>query len=506
MISKIRPIILAGLLSAILSTLCFAEYASPISPGGGIYDQPSTVADGSTVHVAFIGGPGLSGPFSVYYAAVNGSTDFTLKALSGLLTTPAYPIADAGGDPYYDARHPKIALQTANVVVVFFQAKPTSDPADHYVLYRAQLSLSNHAVIGCSVKTVSFNPGIVGEFQDVSFGIVTKDNTARLAYAYRESADSPFDTYYARIGLDNAAVVRLPIKLSNAVGTTGSRPIPNLKLDGDSRSHIAWTTDNGTIGTYSGVYYAMVKEFSNTQRGISDNAAIAATGVILRIGRWGHPQVLVSPSTNSLVYVLATDEPSPGSAGNLAMVYLNPDKALQDNNSVDLGRNNDFLLHPPGVAILPSSFDLFRAEAHIDLGGRFHLTGYGNSRSTPIYYAGNPLSTYPYFNFQSWPTPVGFQNAATSYELPDDYTKAAFSFVSSKGVVFWSGTDNTNPSNRALMVTGLPTINEWIVNNEKGCSSNNGSRSGKSGTGMIDLLLLAVPLVLLKLRSILKRG
>jgi hypothetical protein len=490
-----------------------AEKIVQINPGPGRYDQPSAIANGATVHVAFIGAPTEFDPYTVYYAAVNGGSDFTNMTLTkdsvGFMATPAVQVIDNAGitaspgdNVYYDARHPRIALQTAEKIVIFFQAKE-SIVSTGFSLYRAQITLTGNAPTGIRVNRIS---GVTaGDLQDVSFGVVASDNTARLVYSVRPSSLSPFDVEYARIALDNGSVIRTPIRLSTVPGSRGSRPVPNLRLDGANRAHVAWSADNLSTGTFAdpaAIYYAMIKEFNPATVAFTDNAAIAATRVIHGYKRFSFPQVLVS--STSLIHVLASDEAGAGRPGSLALTNLNPEAALQDNASVNIGSNNNFLLNPPGEAFLPG-VELYRPEAWLDLGGRIHMTGYGNGSAGPLYFAATPLTASPYLNFLSGPSIVGNGSDAVCFELPSDYTKASFAFIGGKGVVFWSGADNTATQSGTLNVTALPTINEWVNFNEKGCSAARGNRPG-GAEAIVDLLMFALPLALLKFRSILKRG
>lgn len=507
MFRTIRAFALAFAILALTTAACLAEFSVPVNSTGGVFDQPSSVANGTTVHVAFIGPSATPGAFSLYYASINGASDFTssllTRATTGFVVTPSFAILDNG---YTDVRHPKIALLSADRVVILFQAKSISSPGD-FRLFIAQLTLSNNAIVSTTVREAQGIPA--GDVQDISFGIVAADNTARAAFSQRASgaAGGPFDVWYARISLDNDAVVRPPLQLSTFTNSNGSQPIPNLKLDAQNRSHIVWAAGGPTLDNSSSIYYAMVKEFVDSSRGNPDNAAIGATGVIDRIGHWTHPQMLVSPNPATQVYyVVAVDESVAGRAGNLAWVTLNPDAAPQDNNAVLLGTNNLFLLTPPGEAIPPSSFDLYRPEAHLDLGNRIHFTGYGDPHSAPLYMAVGTTTSYPYFSFLTPPTSIGHGSNAASYALDNDYSKAAFSFIGGKAVIFWSGTDNTNASNRNLMVTGLPTINEFVLFKEKGCSTAPGGQATLPDA-LAGILMLGVPLAALKLRSILrKRG
>ncbi len=506
------------LAAAVLLILCGNSSAENIlqinPPGPGVYDQPSAVSNGATVHVAFIGAPTAAGPFTVYYAAINGSIDFTNMSINrnfpGFMVTPAIAVIDNAGitnvpgdNVYFNARHPKIALQTPDRIVIFFQATETVSSTG-FSLFRAQINLSANSPVSVRVNRVS---GIqAGDVQDVSFGVVASDNTARLAYAIRPDSVTPFEVYFSRIGLDNGTVVRSPIRLSSVPNSNGSRPVPDLRLDTLNRAHVVWSADglaSGTFDNVSAIYYAMIKEFNSTNPALTDNAAIAATRMIQATKRWGHPQVLVASTV--LVHVLAGDQPGASRSGGLAFVNLNPEAALQDNNSVYLGSNNLFLLNPPGEAFPASpTFDLYRPEAWLDLGGRIHMTGYGNSNASPVYFAATPLTISPYLNFLIQPTLVG-ENLGSSFELPNDYTKASFAFIGGKGIVFWSGIDNTGSPGQTLNVTGLPTIAEWINFHEKGCSSTPGSPIGKSDA-LVDLLIFALPLAFLKYRSMRATG
>jgi hypothetical protein len=494
-------------LVALLACPAFAEFSVPINSTAGVYDQPSSVSSGSRVHVAFIGPGATDNVFSLYYARIDGAADFTSSQLSrataGFVLTPSFAIV--GGSPgdnaYTDVRHPKIGLLGSDRIVILFQARTPSSP-DDYRLFIAQFRIVNEAVTSVTVREAQGLPD--GDIEDVTFGTVSSDNSARAAFAQRAAGSTGlYDVWYARISLDNGYAVQPPLLLSDNVfvNSKGSKPLPNLKIDGANRSHVAWSAGNGP---FASIYYAMVKEFADQSRNNADNAAIAATGVIGGTRLWTHPQLLLAPNTNSTVYIVAADESVAGKPGPLVWVNLNPDAAPQDNGSVMLGTNNSFLITPPGIANPASpEYDLYRPEAHIDLGGRIHFTSYGNSVAPVLYTAVKLQNSFPYFVTMSEKTQVGYGNNAASYALDNDYSKAAFSFIGGKTIIFWSGTDNTNTANRQLMVTGLPAINEYINFNEKGCSTLPG---GSRTTPWADILCLGLPLLVLRLRNLRGRG
>ena len=163
----------------------------------------------------------------MYYAAVNGNTNFAnlslVKDNTVILTSPtAVDNTTAPNDSYYDARHPKIAVRSTTEAVILFQAKPSSLPADNvYRPYIARLTLAGNTVTSISVRKVAGFPTApvdltVSDMEDLSFGIVTTDNSARVAFGTRSAiGGGPFQVYFARIGLDNATVVGTPIPLSS---------------------------------------------------------------------------------------------------------------------------------------------------------------------------------------------------------------------------------------------------------------------------------------------------
>src|SRR3990172_12411167 len=98
-------------------------------------------------------------------------------------------------------------MRSSTEAVILFQAKPGASPDPTYALYLARLTLENKAVVKQSVRRVT---GISGFVEDVSFGLVTADNTARVAYAGRQGGLDPFGVSYARVSLDSAAVTGTP--------------------------------------------------------------------------------------------------------------------------------------------------------------------------------------------------------------------------------------------------------------------------------------------------------
>src|SRR4030067_1084146 len=299
-----------GILAAVaLAANASAEKTVPVNASPGAFDQPSVAVEGNVNHVAYIGADNTGGPFRLFYAAGRGGAELRNMPLT-------------------------------------------------------RLTLEKKAVVKQSVRRVT---GISGFVEDVSFGLVTADNTARVAYAGRQGVLDPFGVSYARISLDSAAVTGspgTPLLLSSVPGSTGSRPLPNLKLDGLNRAHVSWAA-NSVSSTPNGVYYALVKEQSG-----ADSVVIAATGGLGRSRKWGHPHGLVS-STSSLI-LLAAAESLPGTSGNLGLVNINPDADNKDGRAVQVPTNTNFLLTPPGGAILPERFALFRPEASLDALWRIH--------------------------------------------------------------------------------------------------------------------------------------
>jgi hypothetical protein len=485
MIRIFRIAIASVLLVAALWGIAAAEKTFSVNDSNtGVFDQPSVVLNGLIANVAYIGGSSTAGPFTVFFAAVNGGADFTNLLLprdSTVLPIPAVAIDNtgAGGNAaYFDARHPKIALRSATEVVILFQARPA--PAD--VVYRpyiARLAVASTSATLISVRQVTGFPAgelSTGDIEDISYNLLLTDNTARMAFASRStiSAASPFHVYFARVGLDDAAVVGTPLLLSSGnddtvTGSDGFRPVPSLNLDLLGNSHVVWAANDSTPNPGS-VYYALV-----TSTAAVDNVGIGATEVLGRTLSWGHPSVLVV-ATNSVILV-AGDESFPGRAGSIGMAVLNPDAVAPKNGlPVSIGLVRSFLV--TGPSILPPIFDLYRPEAFLDASARIHMTGYGSSGSSATYYAMKLAAAAPFAELVTVPTPVGLNEFPA--ELPGDYTKAALRFLNGKTIVFWSGLISGS-ANRNLNVTTVQAVLDVPAAEESGCSMVGDPRAGESG-------------------------
>ena len=462
----------------------------------GVFDQPSAVADGDLVHVAYIGAASTTGPFLLFYAAIDGGSDFTNLSLSrttpGFLVTPPTAIDNTapGNNAYVDARHPRIVVRSSNEVEIFFQAKAVSSPDPTYVLYMATLTLQNGAVVKQTVRLVT---GLSGFNEDVSIALDTSDGTARIAYAGRAGISSDFNVYYARISLDTAAVTGspgTPLLLSSVPGSSGFHPLPSLRLDDSKRAHVAWAANSDNT-TANGVYYALVKETNG-----ADNVVIAATEILGRSKKWGFPILLVS-STSSII-IMAVDESQPEIAGEIGLVNINPENDDQDGSPVQVRTTTDFLRTPPGEAILPLDFNLFRPEAYLDSISQIHITGYGTGGTRSTYYGFRLTGAWPYVVFQKIPVPVGLDSSEFPVSLTGDYTRSALAFLTSgKVVIFWSG-EVSGTGNRNLDVTGLPAASA-IENSQSGCTVVSAPRAEKT-VRVPEILFLVLPLVLLWVR------
>ena len=463
----------------------------------GVYDQPSAVAAGDLVHVAYIGAASTAGPFRLFYAAIDGGSNFTDLSLSrttaGFLVTPPTAIDNTapGNNAYVDARHPRIAVRSSNEVTIFFQAKAVSSPDPTYVLYMATVTLQNGAVVKQTVRLVT---GLSGFNEDVSFALNTSDGTARIAYSGRAGISGDFNVYYAKVSLDTAAVTGspgTPLLLSSVPGSPGSRPLPSLRLDDSKRSHVAWAANSDNTTTANGVYYALVNETNGV-----DGVAIAATEILGRSKKWGFPILLVS-STSSII-ILAIDESQPEIAGEIGLVNINPEQDDQDGSPVQVRTTTDFLRTPPGEAILPVNFNLFRPEAFLDSLSQIHITGYGTGGTRSTYYGFRLTGTWPYVVFQKIPVPVGLDSSEFPVSLTGDYTRSALAFLTSgKVIIFWSG-EVSGTGNRNLDVTGLPAASA-IENSQSGCTVVSAPRAEKT-VRVPEILFLVLPLVLLWVR------
>lgn len=459
----IRILIPAAVFTALACGIASAEKVFPVNDNNtGVFDQPSVALSGSVAHVAFIGDTAGTG-YKVFYAAVNAAADFTNVNLvrdNTVILTPA-TIVDNTTPAYADARHPKIAVREASAsqvkLVILFQARPTSTTDTAYRPYLARVTVANNVVTSVSVSEIA---GITpGDVEDISFALVAADNTARIAYANRTSIapTEPFQIFFARVGIDNATAVGAPVPITSGYPlSVGFRPVPSLGLDDLNRAHIAWAATDNTGTSPGPVYYAMVKETSGV-----DNLVIAPTPVMTRFPmRWSFPNLLVF--NRSLITIVAADEVH----GDLGYVQLNPDAARQNGLPAwdNLGINNNFLLVPPGEAILGTDSRLFRPEAIYEpLSGRMFLTGYGTSGG--VFFAIKPNSTTGGADFVTLPTPFAVTEPPAS--IAGDYTKAAFAFPGGKVVVFWSGI--VGAGNRNVDVTTVPTVAAFVNAQESGC-------------------------------------
>jgi len=511
-----------------LATAARAEGIFPVNaPGAGswVFDQPSLAASGTVLHVAFVGdnaaGAGASPNTRVYYAAVNGSADFSNKATTReqVLVTAPVSIDNA---LFNHARHPQIVLRSSTELVILFQAIPVGDTS--YKLFRALLTVVNHAVTSQRVDEIRDAAGarIPGELTDPSSGIVVTDNTLRVAYSSFPSlvAGSPYsDVYFARVGLDNTRVVGGAILLTDTVSSTGVMPLPRLRLDGNKNSHVVWAANNSdpTRTTPAAIYYTMVNAASPSA---ADNVAIGATQVLTGGYRWGFPNVLLT--SNSNVWILGADEPpsglSTGLAGSVGISEINPNAVIHDGNPVNVnnvGTNTKFFLNPPGGSVLSSDFDAYQPEAAFDSLNRLHVAGYGflfpDGHGTPgRYYVMSLGATTSsagtnsvFASMIASPVSVGTGDVAFAVQLPGDYTRPAFVHFSGKSVNFWSGQDNVVTGARNLYVTS--TFSPSNPSKQSGCSMVGDPRRGEPERipGTAALLL---PAAFLALRRALRKA
>lgn len=499
-----RTAFLALLLTFILAAPAQAEITIPVNDNNtGVFDQPSAVLDGATVRTAFIGDVAASGVFKIYYSAVNGSANFQNLALvrdNTVILTPATAVdnAAAPNDPYYDARHPKILMRSLTQAVILFQARPTA--VDNvYRPYIALLTFSGNSVSSISVRRILFPAGFLDtvDIEDLSFGIATTGNTARMAFSAKAEIGAPgtFQVYFARVGLDNAMVVGAPILLSSIEGTDGLRPLPSLRLDTLNRAHIAWAANNDPAGS-GPVYYALVKETNGV-----DNNVIQATPVLARGLRWGFPSAHVF--NNSSIVVLAADETVPGQAGNIGFININPDADDQDGDPVQVAVNTTFVITPPGELILPDQFKLYHPDSFLDSGGRVHMAGYGLDNTLCYYLAFQLITTSPYFDVITVPTQVGTGSTEYPVELAGDYTRAAFVYMNiGRAVAFWSG--RTGTANRNLDVSAVTSSVILTPEDESGCSMVSNPRPAE-GSRAASASFIFLPAVILAVRRFCRR-
>ena len=520
-------------------TLCVAagaraEWIFPVNDTGAgnrTFDQPSVVANGSLVHVAFVGDnsaradnpDGTANPSlntRLYYAAVNGGADFNSKAATRANVIVTAPVPIENGDAYTSARHPQIAMRSPTELVIVFQAIPAGQTAPK--LFRALVTIANNNVTSNRVNEIVDEAGarLPGELTDPSFGIVVSDNTLRVAYSSFPSlvSGSPYsDVYYARVGMETSRVVKTPILLSNTAGSTGVFPLPRHKLDGNNYSQVVWAANNSdpTRTTPSGIYYAMVHALSPA---LVDNLAIGATQVLSGGYRWGFPSLFLTSSSN--VWILAADEPpsgwSTGLAGSVGISEINPYAVTHDGNPVSVinvtnGSNTSFFLNPPGGSVLSSDFDAYQPEAALDVQNRVQVSGYGfryaDGHGTPGRYfvmslgstvTGSGTSAV-FASMVTSPVYIGIGDAAFAMQLPNDYTRPAFIQLNGRSVQFWSGPDNVVIGARNLYVTTTPAPTN--PSSQSGCSIVGDPRRGEAER-IPGAALLLLPAALLALRRV----
>jgi hypothetical protein len=524
--------------------LCASARAEGIftvnDPGSGnwVFDQPSVEANGTVLHMAFVG-DNTSGADTaslatlntrLFYAAVNGGADFSNKLTTREQVRLTPPVAIDNGDAYFSARHPQIALRSATEVVILFQARLAPGPTGDYKLFRARVGIANNAVTFQHVDRI-LNPSgaeIPNSLTDPSFGLVTADNTLRVAFSSTPSsfptASPSSDVYYARVAVDNARVAgNTLILLSRTPSSTGSKPLPRLRLDSNNYSHIVWAANDSTQDTPSGIYYAMMKAVAPS---VVDNLAIGATPVLSGTSRWGFPNVILANPSNYL-WIVAGNEPfgSTASAGSLGVSQINPYAVTHDGNPVNVtnvGANSLFFLNPPGEAVLSTDFDAYHPEAWIDGQFRLHVAGYGY-RNPVSPYRGTPGRYYSMFlgnssssagvssifaTMLSSPVSLGLQDNAFAMQIAEDYTRPAFFHFSGKAVHFWSGPDNVlagDTTARNLYVTSVIDSPDNPPVTQSGCSMVEEPRRGEADR-IPGAALLLLPAFVLALRRVARKA
>jgi hypothetical protein len=498
--------------------------------GNWVFDQPSVVSNGTVIHVAFVG-DNTAGPATtntrLYYAAVNGAADFANKTTTRAQVLVTAPVAIDNGTAYTDARHPQIALRSGTELMILFQAKPVGET--NFKLFLALVTINSNAVSKQQVKEV-LNPAsgrIPGNLLDPSFVPVASDNSLRVAYT--DSLTGSFtgygNVYYARVGWDNAFLVGSTILLSSQPSSQGVQPLPRLRLDGYSSSHIVWAANN-SAGSPSptGIYYAMVQ--TGPSGGV-DNLAIGATQVLSGNIRWGFPNIVLVSATN--VWILAADEPpigSTGLAGSVGISQINPYAVTHDGNPVNVnnvGSNASFFLNPPGGSVLSSDFDAYHPEVALDSQNRVHVAGYGFRGDFPLY-QGTPGRYYVmslgstvtnsgtssvFASMVTSPVSVGIGDVAFATQLLDDYTRPAFVRFNGKAVHFWSGPDDVlagDAGPRNLYVTSTFSASDPPPpSSQSGCSMVGDPRRGEAGR-IPGAAVLLLPAVLLAFRKVARKA
>jgi hypothetical protein len=491
-------------------------------PGAGnwVFDQPAVVANGTVLHLAFVGdnttgADNASLNTRLYYAAVNGGADFRNKATTDNQVRLTLPVAIDNGDAYTDARHPQIAMRSGTEMLILFHARP--EPGEDYKLFRARVNLDKNAVTFQHVDRILSATGadFLDALTDPSFVFIPADNTMRVAFSSFPSvvAGPPYsDVYYARIGADNGLVVNDPILLTTTAESAGATPLPRLKVDSNKYSHVVWAANN-SLGSPTGIYYSMVHAVAPS---VVDNLAIGATPVLFGGNRWEFPSLLLTSSRN--VWILAADEPpsgwASGLAGSVGLTEVNPYAVTHDGNPVNVGNvssgtNTSFFLNPPGGSVLSANFDAYQPEAVLDSLNRVQVAGYGfrdaDGHGTPGRYYVMSLGTTTtgagttsiFATMVGSPVSVGIDNLAFAVQLPGDYTRPAFVHFSGKAINFWSGMDNVVTGARNLYVTS--TFSPPDPSSQSGCSVVNRPRVGEAGR-IPGAAVLLLPAVLLALR------
>jgi len=343
-----RSFLLVIAAAAGLAASAWAEAILPVNETGTgtwVFDQPSVVADGDVVHLAFVGN-GAAGADNasldtrLYYAAVNGGADFTNKEITRGDFLITAPVAIDNGDAYTSARHPQITLRTSSELAILFQAIPAGET--NYKLFLALVTNEGNVVTNRRVGEIRDAAGgrIPGKLTDPSCGIVPSDSTLRVVYSSFPSlmAGSPYsDVFYARVALDNARVADNTILLStntgdNSIASLGVSPLPRLQLDSGNDSHIVWAANSDDPTTPAGIYYAMVHAVSPS---VVDNIAIGATQVLYGGYRWGFPSVVLIGQRN--VWILAAQQStSGGMTGSVGITEVDPYAVTFDGNPVSV--------------------------------------------------------------------------------------------------------------------------------------------------------------------------
>jgi len=510
-----------------LAASAWAEGIFPVNTRGAgpapwVFDQPSVVANGTVVHVAFVGDSTAGADTTntrLYYAAVNGAANFASTSTTDNQVRITAPVAIDNGTGYLDARHPQIALRFATEAVILFQARPS--PGAGHKLFRARVTLDNNAVTSQRVDKIlsASDADFLDALTDPSFSLVTADNTLRVAFSSSPSivaGSSHADVYFARVGLDTAKVLDNTLILLSRAGSTGTSPHPRLRLDASNNSHVVWSANNNAAESPAGIYYAMVKTVPPS---VVDTLAIGATQVLSGGYRWGFPNVILANSGN-LLWVIAADEPfgSTGLAGSLGISEINPYAVTHDGNPVNVsnvGSNSLFFINPPGGVVLPPDYGAYRPEGSIDGFSRLHVAGYGfRGASSPFfgtpgrYYAmalGSTTSTTSFASMASTPVPVGLGDKVHAMQIPGDYTRPAFAHFNGKAVHFWSGPDDVltgDAGARNLYVTGTPAATDPVSPSpQSGCAMVAAGDPGETGR-IPGAAVLLLPAALLALRRV----